>query len=166
MSTGSSFRARLEQQAPAPVTGQPLSGSPAHAMLMRTGPLDKPVTLAQRLAELGLGLRQAHSLLNRLAADEVVPITFPAVPEPDAAVSTLASLGVRVEWRRAPVHVDVKAIRERLGLTQAAFAARFGLELDSVRNWEQGRYTPDPVARTLLKIIEQSPEIVDRVVAA
>ncbi len=166
MSTGSSFRARLEQPAPAPAIGQPLSGSPAHAMLTRTGPLGQPVTLAQRLAELGLGLRQAHGLLNRLAADEVVAITFPSVPNPEAAVSALALLGLRVEWRRAPTHVDVKAIRERLGLTQAAFAARFGLELDSVRNWEQGRYTPDPVARTLLKIIEQSPETVDRVVAA
>ncbi|WP_245580068.1 helix-turn-helix domain-containing protein [Niveispirillum irakense] len=135
-------------------------------MLMRTGPLAQPVTLAQRLAELGLGLRQAHSLLNRLAADEPVAITFPAVPDPAAVVSDLAALGLRVEWRCAPAHVDVKAIRERLDLTQAAFAARFGLELDSVRNWEQGRYTPDPVARILLKIIEQSPETVDRVVAA
>lgn len=35
-----------------------------------------------------------------------------------------------------------------------------------MRNWEQGRYAPDPVARTLLKIIEQSPEAVDKAVAA
>lgn len=135
-------------------------------MLVRAAPLDQPVTLAALLAQTGLGLRQAHAVLNRLAADETVAVTFPTVTDADALASGLATLGVRVEWRRAPDSVDVKAIRERLGLTQAAFAARFGLELDSVRNWEQGRYRPDPVARTLLKVIEQSPEAVDKVVAA
>ncbi|MBJ7414230.1 MAG: helix-turn-helix domain-containing protein, partial [Niveispirillum sp.] len=88
------------------------------------------------------------------------------VPDRAAAGAALRSLGIEVEWRQAPVAVDVKAIRERLGLTQASFAARFGLELDSVRNWEQGRYSPDPIARTLLKVIEQSPEAVDKAVAA
>ena len=38
-----------------------------------------------------------------------------------------------------PEPVDVKAIRERVGLSQAKFAARFGFALDAVRNWEQGR---------------------------
>lgn len=166
MSTNLSFRERLEQPAPAPAAAPPLSGSSAHAVLTRLAPLDRPVSLAQTLTGLGLSLRQAHTILNRLAADEAVVATLPNVPNQMATMETLQGLGVGTEWRRAPDKVDVKAIRERLGLTQAAFAARFGLELDSVRNWEQGRYAPDPIARTLLKVIEQSPEAVDKVVAA
>lgn len=166
MSTKLSFRERLEQPVRAPVADPPLSGSPAHAVLARLAPLDRPVSLAQALVGLGLNLRQAHAILNRLAADEAVVATLPGVSDQTTATTELRELGIGVEWRRAPDKVDVKAIRERLGLTQAAFAARFGLELDSVRNWEQGRYAPDPVARTLLKVIEQSPEAVDKAVAA
>lgn len=166
MSTNLSFRERLEQPAPVPVADPPRSGCPAHAILTRVSPLDQPVTLAKTLVGFGLSLRQAHMILNRLAADEAVVVTLPAVPDGAMAAEELRRLGIAVEWRRPPDKVDVKAIRERLGLTQATFAARFGLELDSVRNWEQDRYAPDPVARTLLKIIEQSPEAVDKAVAA
>lgn len=166
MSMNLSFRERLEQPVPALAADPPPSGSPAHAILRRVAALDRPVSIAETLRNLGLGLRNAHTILNRLAADEDVVVTIPAVPDRAAAGAALRSLGIEVEWRQAPVAVDVKAIRERLGLTQASFAARFGLELDSVRNWEQGRYSPDPIARTLLKVIEQSPEAVDKAVAA
>jgi len=135
-------------------------------VLRRVDPVPKPVTLAKTLKTMGLTLRMAHHVLNRLVADEIVVLTLPHVPDPDRAGETFRALGIAAEWRSAPESVDVKAIRERLGLTQAAFAARFGLELDSIRNWEQGRYTPDPIARTLLKVIELSPEAVDRAVAA
>lgn len=166
MSTNLSFRARLEQPVPGPVADPPPSGFSAHAILRRIAPLDRPVSVAETLVGLGLSLRQAHVILNRLAADEDVVATFPNVVDGAVTAARLQGLGVSTEWRRPPEQVDVKAIRERLGLTQAAFAARFGLELDSVRNWEQGRYAPDPIARTLLKVIEQSPEAVDKAVAA
>ena len=35
---------------------------------------------------------------------------------------------------QVPATVDVKAIRKRLGLTQAAFAQRYDLEVSSIRN--------------------------------
>ena len=38
-----------------------------------------------------------------------------------------------------PEVVDVKAIRQRLGLSQEAFALRFGFSPASVRDWEQHR---------------------------
>ena len=34
-----------------------------------------------------------------------------------------------------PATVDVRAIRKRLGLSQASFSARFGLSLHTLRNW-------------------------------
>jgi putative transcriptional regulator len=65
-----------------------------------------------------------------------------------------------------PEVVDVKTVRQRLGLTQAAFAARFGFSLAAVRDWEQGRRRPERSARLLLKLVEREPEAVARVLAA
>jgi putative transcriptional regulator len=59
-----------------------------------------------------------------------------------------------------PQQVDVKAIRQGLGLSQTSFAARFGLSLHTLRNWEQGKRQPDPAARAYLKVIEKAPETV------
>jgi len=68
----------------------------------------------------------------------------------------------------AVVHAapDVRAIRAELGLTQPAFAARFGLPVGTVRDWEQGRAAPDQAARVLLRVIARAPETVARAVAA
>ena len=61
--------------------------------------------------------------------------------------------------------VDVAAIRKRLGLSQARFAARFGLSAATVRDWEQHRRSPDRIARTLLRVIDRSPEAVEQALA-
>jgi putative transcriptional regulator len=60
--------------------------------------------------------------------------------------------------------IDVKAIRSRLHLAQPEFAARFGLSLGTVRDWEQGRTVPDRPAQVLLRVIEADPGLVQRVV--
>ena len=59
--------------------------------------------------------------------------------------------------------VDVQAIRAELGLSQAQFAAAFGISVATLRNWEQGRRIPRGPARLLLAIIEREPEAVQRV---
>lgn len=66
----------------------------------------------------------------------------------------------------APAAVDVAAIRSKLGLTQEAFAARFGFSKGAVRDWEQGRKFPEASARILLKVIEKRPDIVLEVLDA
>lgn len=58
--------------------------------------------------------------------------------------------------------VDVRAARQRLGLTQPAFAAKFGVALPTLRKWEQGKRRPDGPARVLLRVIEREPEAVRR----
>ncbi|WP_337875880.1 helix-turn-helix domain-containing protein [Elioraea sp.] len=57
---------------------------------------------------------------------------------------------------------NVRAIRAGLGLSQSAFAARFGLPVGTVRDWEQGRAVPDQAARVLLRVIEADPNAVQR----
>lgn len=65
-----------------------------------------------------------------------------------------------------PADVDVKAIRRKLGMTQAEFARSFGFGLDAVQNWEQGRRRPEGAARAFLKVIDREPDTVRRALAA
>jgi putative transcriptional regulator len=61
---------------------------------------------------------------------------------------------------------NVRRLRERLGMTQAQFAAAFGLPVGTVRDWEHGRRRPDAPARALLRVIAREPEIARRAIEA
>jgi len=63
---------------------------------------------------------------------------------------------------RPPGSVDVRAVREKLHLSQSAFAARFGFTAAAIRQWEQGRRQPHGPARVLLTIIDREPNAVRR----
>lgn len=90
---------------------------------------------------------------------------------PRTGSKILESLREAVEWAEGkdvavrlsnveiPV-VDVKATRQKLGLSQRAFAAKFGFQAATLRNWEQGRTYPDGPARVLMAVIAKHPEAV------
>jgi putative transcriptional regulator len=61
-----------------------------------------------------------------------------------------------------PTPQQVRALRARLGLSQAQFARRFGFTVDTVQQYEQGRRVPSGPASTLLRVIESDPEAVTR----
>ena len=56
--------------------------------------------------------------------------------------------------------LNVKAIREKTGMSQQRFCATFGISLGTLRHWEQGLRTPRGAARVLLKIVDQNPQAV------
>ena len=60
--------------------------------------------------------------------------------------------------------LNVKAIREKTGMSQQRFCATFGISLGTLRHWEQGLRTPRGTARVLLKVVEQNPLAVIRAV--
>jgi putative transcriptional regulator len=64
-----------------------------------------------------------------------------------------------------PEIVDVAAIRKRQKLTQEAFAARYGLPLGTVRDWEQKRRLPDRAATVLLTVIDKDPLAVSKAIS-
>jgi putative transcriptional regulator len=97
------------------------------------------------MSKLGKRLLQAAKEANAFARGELDPSTY------------------RVY---APVDVDVLKIRRRTGLTREAFAARFGLQVGTVRDWEQKKRQPDGAARVLLTVIDKEPEAVNRALAA
>ena len=92
--------------------------------------------------------------------------------QPSPGNRIVASLREAVDWvegKDVPVRVttvevpsvDVRATRKRLGLSQAAFATKFGFQPGTLRKWEQGRTRPDGPARVLLAVIAHRPEAVE-----
>ena len=79
-----------------------------------------------------------------------------ALDDPDAQPLTEKDLTRMV---RTP---QVKIIRRALGLSQDDFAARYQIPIGTLRDWEQGRATPDQAARAYLKVIARNPEVVRR----
>ena len=63
-----------------------------------------------------------------------------------------------------PEPIDVKAIREKTGMSQQRFCATFGISLGTLRHWEQGLRTPRGAARVLLKVVNNNPKAVTRVI--
>jgi putative transcriptional regulator len=74
---------------------------------------------------------------------------FPLVPE------------VTVEVAAAPAEAPTaRDLRQRARLTQIEFAARLGVPVETIRNWEQGKRVPRGPARALLAVIAHAPETV------
>lgn len=65
-----------------------------------------------------------------------------------------------------PEDIDVKAIRARLDMTQEEFAGRFGLSINTLRHWEQGRRVPEGPTRAYLLVIDRNPKAVQKALRA
>lgn len=57
---------------------------------------------------------------------------------------------------------EVKAIREKVGLSQNRFAMLIGVSKRTLENWEQGRRHPTGPAKALLRILDADPELAVR----
>jgi putative transcriptional regulator len=84
----------------------------------------------------------------------------------DAVAHTQGERALPSYTVEVPDDVDVATIRQRLRLSQAAFARTFGLDISAIHAWEQGRRRPDRAARVLLAIIAKEPQAVLRALAS
>lgn len=128
---------------------------------MRARDIRQPVDFARLLTRYGISLRKAHDVLDKLAFGNSVAVELSA-GDNETLLSELLQTGVDASVIRPP-DVDVKRVRESFGLSQSEFAARYPFELDTIQNWEQGRNQPDSISRTLLKVIEENPAVVERI---
>ena len=80
---------------------------------------------------------------------------FPLVPE--MPVTTFVAPVAPIEAAAPPA---VRDLRRRASLTQLEFAARLGVPVETIRNWEQGKRMPRGPARALLAVIAHAPETV------
>ena len=60
----------------------------------------------------------------------------------------------------SPISGLTVAIRAKLRLGQSEFAWVFGISVDTLQNWEQGRRKPSGAARVLLKVAARHPEAI------
>jgi putative transcriptional regulator len=97
------------------------------------------------MASLGKRLLQAAEEARAIARGEADPSTYKV---------------------HVPAEIDVKAIRQGLGMTQAEFSACYGFPLGTIRDWEQGRGRPDTSARAYLLVISREPQAVERALHA
>ena len=78
---------------------------------------------------------------------------FPLAPvgedQPEAPASALSSASP-----------EVRELRRRAQLTQTEFAARLGVPVETIRNWEQGKRLRRGPARALLTVIARAPDTV------
>ncbi|MEA2994431.1 MAG: putative transcriptional regulator [Alphaproteobacteria bacterium] len=87
--------------------------------------------------------RKADGRIVEILADgteQALPAAAESSPAPDAAAYA-------------------RDVRARTKLTQAEFALRIGVPIETVRNWEQGKRSPRGPARALLKLIERAPDV-------
>lgn len=102
---------------------------------------------------------------NKLKSMSEANIVASAKSDDDAPLLTTAQLK-KFKRVNPPKKIDVKKIREKLRLSQEKFAAYFGVSIRTLQEWEQHRRNPTTMARNFLKVIENEPKVVQRVLAA
>lgn len=121
--------------------------------------------VARLLVEVGVTVRGAQKVVKELVNGTTAYVEAPSVPNYDMLKRNLMSKNIAV-YQLKPRKIDVKALRARLGISQEAFAGRYGLDVATVRNWEQGRTEPEGPAATLLQLIDRDPEEVVKLLAS
>ena len=80
------------------------------------------------------------------------------------AVATIRQQGRR-PWK-PPTPEQIKHLRAvTLGLTQEEFAATYGISVQTLRNWEHGKFQPDSFAALFLRVLEEKPDETHRTVS-
>ena len=163
MSISQSLKERLGPRVQIQAINQVQSGSAARFLLRRDEAIAPNIPKAAVcLAKRHMTLRKARMVLNRLADQNAVMIEVPMVEDRAALVDDLADAGIRAVLHQPPSRVDVKALRERDGMSQEEFAMWYGLDVGTVRNWEQGRSEPDSASRAMLWMIKVNPAAVQQ----
>ena len=86
-------------------------------------------------------------------------IAIPADPnDPEDFDVSVAGL------ERAHMGRRIRKLRNRLGLSQEAFARTYGIPLANLRQYEIARHMPPPAVRAYLKVISAEPELVARAI--
>jgi len=101
----------------------------------------------------------------RLKADGRLVEVLPDGSERPLATDPQSIAAAAHNAARAQEASYARNVRGQTGLTQAAFAARIGVPVETVRNWEQGKRSPRGPARALLKVIERAPDAAFAVLA-
>ena len=154
----SSLKEGFAQLGPIQAISQSPSGSPALLRITHVMPLSK-----LRSIDAILALRQAGlPMLKAKRAIESVMETGAALARPPLVenLAALAGAGFPAAMMDVAIEPDVSALRTRLALTREQFALRYGLNVENLRNWEDGRRPLDSTARRYLTAIANDPHVI------
>jgi putative transcriptional regulator len=125
----------------------------------------RPIDATHALARRGMPMLRAKRHAEALLDDQRVFAQIPMVEDAQAFIADMANAGIAATLLRGEPAVDVRALRERLNLTREQFAIRYGLEVETLRNWETGKREPDTTARSYLRAISNAPKDVEQAYA-
>src|SRR5580700_3376694 len=83
----------------------------------------------------------------------------------EAAVDYMRGKKVRTVTHKVhiPDKIDVRKIREKLGLSRQEFANRYGFSSRTLQHWEQGNRHPHGPARVLLLLLLREPVTIEKI---
>ncbi|HEY5070608.1 MAG TPA: helix-turn-helix domain-containing protein [Caulobacteraceae bacterium] len=164
MSTKSAFLEQLGPRVRIRAVDRVRSGSRARLNLNPGPDFKATVSLARSLMRRGVKASVARDVAERLAAGHAAPVTAPLF-DGEAFIEELRRIGVGASPPKPADGGALAALRKQLKLSQEQFANSVGLEVRTLQNWEQKRGSFDAPTALLIKVIEQAPEIVQRIAA-
>lgn len=129
-----------------------------------SGRLGDVFEIAHLLVRAGVPVRTAKKTIESLVSGQTAFVEAPAVSDYEDFKQSLVGRSIAVR-RIVKRTVDIKALRARLDISQEAFAGRYGLDIKTLQNWEQGRTEPEGPAAILLQLIDRDPEKVVELLA-
>ncbi len=117
------------------------------------------------LVRRGLSMLRAKRAVEALLARGTLLVELPTVEDVSVVMHELEETGVQAQAAQPSRMLDVRGLRDRLGLTREQFALRYGLEVETLKNWETGKRDPDTAARSYLHVISIDPERVEQAYA-
>jgi DNA-binding transcriptional regulator YiaG len=154
----SKLRAGFERLGRVQAVARVPSGSPVVLVLRRRNDRNtvETITATHALAKRGMSMLRAKRAVEAALDHGEAVVEVPTVESLPTLASELASTGLEV-MRIAAEPLDVKALREDLGMSQELFARRYGFELDTLQNWEQGARPVKGAALHYLRAIKADP---------
>lgn len=137
------------------------SGSPVDVVLRPAGELEQLGSISATLALVrrGMTMLKAKRAIEAVVERGEAVAHVPTVESIDALGRELAGAGIGISVIEHDT-VDVRTVREGLGMTQEQFAAAFGFDEATIQNWEQGRSKPDRGHASYIAAIAAAPEAV------
>ena len=115
-----------------------------------------------RRSKTNLSETESARLIDLAQSRTFTEAEIDAMAAADGSVWTDENLSEATRVYPVQTPEDVRDLRTRMGLSQAQFAQTFGLTLDTVQQYEQGRRRPSGPASTLLRVIDAEPDAVVR----
>ena len=153
----SRFKEQLERLGPVRDVPRVASGSPVVVSLRPvTNREVKTVPATLALAKRGLSLLRTKRAIEEMLSSGRAVVKLPTVEDQSTLRAELAKLGIRTR-SVGERDVDIRRLRESLDLTQEQFALRYGIDLDTLQNWERKRRKPDQAVQSYMRVIEKMP---------